>query len=363
MCASSIYAPVTNCLEKVGGMTKHDIDIDTGTISKRRHSGTFIVNNSTGTPCLTIADREKVTVRKLVEHWEAREKESGTSMHRGVFSFGENHDQMVGSPLKRRRIVQLSPDDHLGTPPGPPPTAWTRPRTRSSCPALPMSPRTQRRRPPTKLCKPGRAPPSSTSENEENSLFLTHSISRWPSWGSTSVGTGTGHCSYSSGSGLDIQHLSKQQTTPDNGGGHATAFVSDMTVSVPQRPVMDGHGHAVPHEGDPGGHHHRQPAQDGSTTQLFGFSTMLHHHQETSIKEKVRLINKMENKENKEAQNIISEEETKPKKEEEKKNTVIIKEERRNKVENIIEEKERKKERKKGRSSQLFFIMNTVDQA
>ena len=176
----------------------------------------------------------------------------------------------MGSPLKRRRIIPSPPITH----PGPPPRPWTRPRTRPPGTPPTMGTRSPRRRPPTTSTQPRRAPPSITKSTEivhANLSTEARLASRWPSWRSTSVGTWPSLCSSISGSTLDTSMISKHHTTECSSG---TDILIPMTGSICTSHDHDYSSQAVPPEGDPGGHRHHQPAQDGTSTQLFGCFTM-----------------------------------------------------------------------------------------
>ena len=132
------------------------------TIKKRQHSGTFTLK----TRNISNNDHDYEGVMKLVEHWEGSGKESGTKEQgQRVYCFGRNteSEQMVGSPLKRRRICPP-------TSPGTSPRLHTRPpgtpSSRRGCSPTTWSPGTGRRRPTTTATGHRRAQPSTLLNKE-----------------------------------------------------------------------------------------------------------------------------------------------------------------------------------------------------
>lgn len=92
--------------ETDNGIGKESGVLDVITRKKRQHSGTFTLKTNIKNKMYNGNDNE--SVKKLVEQWECSGKESGTrEQGQRVYCFGKNHESelMVGSPLKRRRIV------------------------------------------------------------------------------------------------------------------------------------------------------------------------------------------------------------------------------------------------------------------
>ena len=117
------------------------------------------------------------TVRKLVAEFEDRGKESSTNDSGGIYYFGNvAEEQVVCSPLKRRRIFEPVPAPPDGLP-RPPSAPWTRLASSSSSPsARPyqwpptnMSPGARRRRPPSTPTRLRRATPPTASKKFSSS--------------------------------------------------------------------------------------------------------------------------------------------------------------------------------------------------
>ena len=259
------------------------------TVNKRRHSGTFI--------CTTkkLVANEYETVRRLVGHWEARGKESGTIFDSpGTFSFGQTleTEQMVGSPLKKRRLTPLSPDGLTR----PPPRPWTRPGTRPPCTSSSLSPRTSWRRPPSKFTKPWRAPPSATHSSQPCDLPASTS-SRWPEWTGTRVGTWSSSSCWSRGSSSDATLAYDDQTSVYDSGPANHVQAKTGSTSTSQAIIEQAIPHGVVEV--PEGHHHHLPEQDGSSGQLFGYYGHLLSLPGTSEgRKEIRIRNKLARKEN-----------------------------------------------------------------
>ena len=123
--------------------------------------------------------------------------------------------------------------------------------------------------------KPERAPPSTIQRKQpvlcEKGPNIGHA-SRWPSWRSTADSTWTRPSSSVIGSTLDINPISSIQTFDDC---HSLpycvqAMAGSNCTSHAKHPL---HGDLADEE-DPGGHQHLLPAQDDSSTLLFGYCTI-----------------------------------------------------------------------------------------
>ena len=121
--------------------------------------------------------------------------------------------------------------------------------------------------------KPERAPPSTIQSKQHVLCEKGPNIaSRWPSWRSTADSTWTRQSSSVRGSILDINPISSNQTFDDY---HSLpycvqAMAGSNCTSHAKQPL---HGDLADEE-DPGGHQHLLPAQDDSSTLLFGYCTI-----------------------------------------------------------------------------------------
>ena len=207
------------------------LSLKTGEI-KRRHSGIFICKTDYK------VNNEYETVTRMIGQWEARGKESGTFLDSPrKYSFGQIQEN-VSSPLKKRRLMPLSPESLHGPPP-PPPRPWTRPGTRP--PGTPPTPsrRAPWKRPPTKSTRPWRA---STSANSRQDDLPAISGSRWPVWRGTQWGTwSSSNClvrgSSSSGMQTPVYDSAKNTNAKTGSTGststsHASYFSDAMTSSL-----------------------------------------------------------------------------------------------------------------------------------
>ena len=219
--------------------------------------------------------------------FEDRGKETSTNDSGGIYYFGNvAEEQVVCSPLKRRRIFEPVPAPPDGLP-RPPSAPWTRLASSSSSPsARPyqwpptnMSPGARRRRPPSTPTWLRRATPPTVSKEFSSSSSERNIGTRWPSRKGTTHGTRTSLVCTGRGSLWDKPQFADGQTSVTYLSRSVKSMAGSNCTNHAELPLE-----AQPLQADDAecqgveGHRHLRPglpAQDDSSDMLFGSYTTI----------------------------------------------------------------------------------------